>query len=777
MWSPPTLVARESNVALKPGLTFWNDQNTSLNCTLRLAVIAICALAASGCANLRGLSASSPSKQALATALALPNAIVGTTYSTVLPANEGRPPYVFTVRQGALPAGLALNTQTGGIAGIPSQAGSSDFTISVTDSLVRHSESRGYTVRVDPCDSCSKITISPINPTVAAGGKIQFTATVTGTSHTAVTWSASAGAVSTTGLFVAPAKTTLKTISVSAINTALPSAKATTTVVLSTTTGGNLRIATSSLPGATRRVAYTALLQATGGSAPYQWSIASGSLPSGLQLSSITGDIAGSPVQTGTFPLTLSASDAAGHTAQQSLTLLVSASQQCGPPTYKCSRTDFGLVRLRSSAPNVGNLTGVNTIVSDPDFGSRIVRATDWNTDPATPQNARSYVTAGSGGSNENMWNLDSTMLVISNTNNMAYPLTFDPVTMQVKRMYVSSYPGNGGMWFTYGGTWSRVDPNVLYAYNGSAIDKYDFSDRINPPSPQTVFDFTSSSHCLPAGFKVTWSARAGVSAGDVVFGMAFSNTGNQGTGVYVVVYKAGSGCSVLNTQTGQVSGDWGSTGTISLPDRWTVHSGKVTLDGNWFMISPTQCLSSTCAVGPYFWHIGTTTVTACQTGQDCSGHNTEGYSHWVNNSAAGKQWIRLPSDLSKVQELTGVIPVGLAAPLDTHPSWNNADPADSVPFLLSTCSPTTPFPAPWYNEVLGVATDGSGRVWRFAHTFVTSQSQRFATKYGIGSVSQDGRFFAFSSDWMGTLGSEPGTVTCTIGKDCRGDVFVVELK
>ena len=32
-------------------------------------------------------------------------------------------------------------------------------------------------------------------------------------------------------------------------------------------------------------------------------------------------------------------------------------------------------------------------------------------------------------------------------------------------------------------------------------------------------------------------------------------------------------------------------------------------------------------------------------------------------------------------------------------------------------------------------------------------------------------------SDWMGNLGSESGAATCTIGTDCRGDVFVVELK
>ena len=79
-------------------------------------------------------------------------------------------------------------------------------------------------------------------------------------------------------------------------------------------------------------------------------------------------------------------------------------------------------------------------------------------------------------------------------------------------------------------------------------------------------------------------------------------------------------------------------------------------------------------------------------------------------------------------------------------------------------------------SEILAVSP-GSGTVTRLAHTFGTGQSQRFTTKYAIGSVSQDGKFFLLSSDWMGTLGSESGAPTCTIGTDCRGDVFVVELK
>ena len=774
---PPTLVARESNVALKPGLTLWSDQR-GLTCILRLAVIAVCTLAASGCANLQGFSASSPAKEVLAKAAALPNAIVGQTYTAVLPASEGRPPYLFTLSHGALPAGLALNPETGNITGIPSQAGSSGFTVSVIDSLVRRSESRGYSVTVEQCDSCTKITISPMGPTAAAGGKIQFTATVTGTSHTAVTWSASAGNISPTGLFTAPASANTQTITVTAASVATPAARASTTVT-AMGTSAHLQVLTSSLSAAIAGQSYSASLTAEGGISPYQWNIASGSLPDGLQVSSTSGDIFGLPSRMGTFTFGVRVTDASGQSALQNLSLLVSASKGvCGPPVY-CSRTDVKIAQLPQAAPSIGSLTGANVVVTDPDFNNRIVRVTDWNTDPSLPASKRSFVSAASGSAEENLWNVDSSLFILQSLGGWAYPFSFDPSTMRAARLYTSSYPSTAGLKLHDGGTWSRVDPNVLYSYAGTSIIKYDFSDRTNPPAAQSVFDFTSGAHCLPAGFNVTWSARGGVSVGDTSFALAYSNTGNQGTGIYAVVYRVGSGCTVLNTQTGRVTGDWGASGTIPIPDRWTIHNVKLSKDGEWMILVASSCNSTSCSRGPYFWQVGTTNVTYCAEGGQCSGHWTLGYRHWVNdtNSPMGNQVMRLMSQPAAVTTLTGLLPLGIRAPLDQHQSWNNADPGDSVPFLSTTWSSSKPFPAPWYNEIIGIASNGSGKVWRFAHSYISAQSQLFATKYGIGSVSQDGRFFLFSSDWMGKLGSQSATVACTVGKDCRGDAFIVELK
>ena len=64
----------------------------------------------------------------------------------------------------------------------------------------------------------------------------------------------------------------------------------------------NLYVTTSSLPGGAPRTTYSATLHASGGNAPYAWSVdkAFGSLPSGLKLNRSTGVISGKPRAAGT---------------------------------------------------------------------------------------------------------------------------------------------------------------------------------------------------------------------------------------------------------------------------------------------------------------------------------------------------------------------------------------------------------------------------------------------------------------------------------------------
>jgi hypothetical protein len=627
------------------------------------------------------------------------------------------------------------------------------------------------------------LDIMPANAKVGPAQKIQFTATVTNTSKPAVTWTASAGSISSSGLFTAPMASTTQTVVITARSMARIGVWASVPVTVTgsaSVLSNALHITTGALPAGTSNSVYTASIVAVGGQSPYDWSIASGSLPQGLRLDPATGTISGMTAQIGNFSFTVRVTSAGAQTAQQSFTLQLSPTNDgCGPPTYNCSRTDLNTIQVPNPLPNVGNLTGANTIVIDPDFKNPIVRITDAQTNPTKPNVTFSAGTGGSG--DENVFNMDSTLILIGDTGGRHYPMSFNPATMQVVRMYVSSFPATNGMTLEAGGSWSNVDSQVLYVLTrGSVIQKYDFTNRTTPPRFQTLFDFKAGGNCLAANYSATWSVDGGHSKDDLTFAAGFSNSGPQGTGVDVVVWRVGSGCIHLNTQTGQVTGDFGETGTINLADRFTIHNLKLSRDGNSLTIGNTTCLT-TCGNGqsPYIWHIGTTTLEyLAPTGQKGGGHATEGYTHWVNNgnSPILSEAIRAFSSPSSWTYVPTTPISGATFPIDQHQGWANVDPGDTLPFLLTTSSATTPFPACCYNEVEAISPI-SGTRWRFAHTYSSARSQRFETRNAIGGVSQDGNFYLFSSDWMGTLGSESGSDGCAVATNCRGDVFVVKLE
>ncbi len=71
-------------------------------------------------------------------------------------------------------------------------------------------------------------------------------------------------------------------------------------------------VVTAALPNARRDVGYDLLLQASGGTPPYVWSLQSGVLPAGMDLSS-AGRLQGTPTQEGSFNLTLRVVDSGGN--------------------------------------------------------------------------------------------------------------------------------------------------------------------------------------------------------------------------------------------------------------------------------------------------------------------------------------------------------------------------------------------------------------------------------------------------------------------------------
>ena len=89
----------------------------------------------------------------------------------------------------------------------------------------------------------------------------------------------------------------------------------------------NLVISTSSLPGRHRGDAYGAFVSATGGLAPYAWTIVAGSLPTGLSLNPASGAISGTPAAAGSSAFTVQVTDgqAPADVATAALSISVAA--------------------------------------------------------------------------------------------------------------------------------------------------------------------------------------------------------------------------------------------------------------------------------------------------------------------------------------------------------------------------------------------------------------------------------------------------------------------
>ena len=214
-----------------------------------------------------------------------------------------------------LPSGLYLAPQVSVV---------TTATITAT-SVANPAAKASSSVTITPRSTGIGVQISPTSATITSGGTQQFTATVTGTPNTKVTWSATPGTVSENGLYTAPVVTVVTSGTVTATSVADPTVKASASLSI-TPAGGNGSpvITTTSLPPATAGVAYSATLTATGGKTPYQWSMTTGTLPSGLSLNSNSGSISGTTNQTGTFNFTPKVTDSGSQTDTQALSLIVS---------------------------------------------------------------------------------------------------------------------------------------------------------------------------------------------------------------------------------------------------------------------------------------------------------------------------------------------------------------------------------------------------------------------------------------------------------------------
>jgi hypothetical protein len=289
-------------------------------------------------------SASTPAGQ-LRISLPPAQATVGVPYNAVPSVSGGATPYLFGITDGNLPPGLALNSATGSITGTPTVVGTYNFLMNVStiqatglDSTPPGRESSsGPPAKqygsssahiVVAASGAGGLSISPSSVTVVSQGQQQFTAQMSGTANTAVTWSTDVGTVSSSGAFVAPTVTSNTPATITATSTSNPSVHAAATVTV--TPLGALTITNGALPNGNINTPYAATLSATGGVSPYQWSLASGTLPSGIQLQPSSGVITGMTAFAGSYPITAKVTDLSGHSASLPLTLTLSSGSASG---------------------------------------------------------------------------------------------------------------------------------------------------------------------------------------------------------------------------------------------------------------------------------------------------------------------------------------------------------------------------------------------------------------------------------------------------------------
>jgi len=127
-----------------------------------------------------------------------------------------------------------------------------------------------------------------------------------------------------------------------------------TTLSISVAAVAPLLAVASSLPNGNIGGPYDAVLTATGGKAPYTWTVAAGALPTGLTLAPSTGAITGTPTA-GSFTFTMQVTDsnAPALTAQQQFTLSPFTGPERGPVALVTSNFRNSTLANANNAPAV----------------------------------------------------------------------------------------------------------------------------------------------------------------------------------------------------------------------------------------------------------------------------------------------------------------------------------------------------------------------------------------------------------------------------------------
>ena len=253
----------------------------------------------------------------------LPNGTTGSAYTQTITTSGGMAPYTYAVSSGNLPDGLTFDPSTGIISGTPTVAALFHFTITATDAN-NCTGSHIYALDIH----CPAIAISPVSLSNGQAG-VAYNQTLSASGGTApYNYAATAGSLpgglslnATTGA-ISGTPTTLGTfpftITATDANGCAGSRDYTVNVSCPV-----ISISPATLPDGQLGVTYNEALSASGGTAPYTYTVTSGGFPPGLTLDPSTGIISGTPSSLGNFPLNITAVDALTCTRTISYVIVV----------------------------------------------------------------------------------------------------------------------------------------------------------------------------------------------------------------------------------------------------------------------------------------------------------------------------------------------------------------------------------------------------------------------------------------------------------------------
>lgn len=256
----------------------------------------------------------------------LGDATTGVVYTQLLTVGGGSGSYRFRVSAGSLPPEVEIDPRTGTISGPPSLRGDFPFTVEVVDTVTGCTGSRDYVLHV----RCPALTISPSafppatvdsmydHPLSVAGAvpPVMFTVTegsfppglgpdLSGTPTLAGSFSFTIRATDAAGC-----EAELAVCTFDVHGSGCPE-------------GTVITLSPDSLASAAVGEPYSETVTASGGTGPYTFfEVTPGSLPPGLSLDSMTGDITGMATSGGIFEATIAATDANGCTGSRCFTLV-----------------------------------------------------------------------------------------------------------------------------------------------------------------------------------------------------------------------------------------------------------------------------------------------------------------------------------------------------------------------------------------------------------------------------------------------------------------------